>query len=284
MLPEYDLLRSALASRYDEGETRAIALLVLETAFSLRRVDVYAGKDKQFSAEEHALLNNICTRLRAGEPVQYVLGRADFCGHTFGVTPDVLIPRPETEELVAWAVDEAKQSKKTPLRILDCGTGSGCIAVSLSLALPEAEVVAVDVSAGALRVARANAEALGARVRFARRDLLARWPAEEAFDLIVSNPPYIAEAERAEMEPHVVDHEPTLALFVPDADPLRFYRALAEKAAGGLLAPGGALLTEVNCAHGPATAALFEQCGLREADVRRDAFGRDRMVGARRGE
>lgn len=273
MNTEYIRLRTLLTPLYGEGEARAIAFMVFEEAFGVGRTDIYADKVRQFSQDERLHFLNICERLAGGEPVQHVLGSAWFCGHRFEVSPAVLIPRPETEELVAWAL-----SLPAPRRILDAGTGSGCIAVSLKLALPAAEVMACDVSLPALAVARRNAAALGAEVHFEPCDLLAGWPASSPFDLIVSNPPYICDCERAGMERHVLDHEPSSALFVPDTDPLRFYRVLAERAASGALREGGALLVEINRAYGPQTAALFSECGLRRVELRRDAFGNDRMV------
>lgn len=277
-------LRQVLSAHYAEGEARSIAFLVFDEAFGISRTDIYADKVRQFSLDERQQYVNICQRLQQGEPVQYVLGSADFCGHRFGVAPGVLIPRPETEELVAWAVDEVTRLRAelpagTVLRVLDAGTGSGCIAVSLKLACPDVEVEAWDLSAEALHIASENARCLGAEVHFAQHDLLMPWPAEAAFHLVVSNPPYICQRERAEMEAHVLLHEPDSALFVPDADPLLFYRALARSAAGGVLLPGGALLVEINRAYGAETARLFADEGLLRTEVRLDAFGNDRMVG-----
>ena len=278
MTEEFVVLRDSLIPLYGEGEARAVAFLVMEELAGLSRTDIYADKGSQFSEETHKRFANICKALTEGVPVQYALGTAWFCGKKFGVTPDVLIPRQETEELVAWAVDVCR-NRTVPLRILDAGTGSGCIAVSLKLALPDAEVTAWDVSDGALDVAQHNAQQLGAEVHFAKRDMLQPWNMEERYDLIVSNPPYICERERTEMEANVLEHEPSLALFVPDNDPLRFYRALAQGAAR-CLKPGGWLLTETNRAYAEDTAALFTAAGLQGAEVRRDAFGNQRMCGA----
>ena len=288
MNEDYQHLRTLLAPVYGPGEAQAIAFLVMEEVFGLSRTDIYAGKVSQNSEDERRRFVNICQSLAQGLPVQYALGTAEFCSRRFRVTPDVLIPRPETEELVAWAVASAhalQQEPATdprplrPLRLLDAGTGSGCIAVSLKLALPDAEVTAWDLSPAALEVARGNARQLGADVHFEQHDLLAPWPEQPPFDLIVSNPPYICQSEQADMEAHVLDHEPHLALFVPDADPLRFYRALAQ-AAQHHLASHGCLLVEANRAYARQTAELFRQSGLQHTQVRRDAFGNERMVGA----
>ena len=281
----YSQLRAALSPRYGEAEARAIAFLVMEKGFGVGRTDIYADKVRDFSEEEEQRYLNICQRLAAFEPVQYVLGSAEFAGHDFAVSPAVLIPRPETEELVAQAVGTLRQMRAAGTdapRVLDAGTGSGCIAVSLALRCPWAEVEACDLSPDALAVARDNAARLAATVRFHRQDLLAPWPRRPPYDLIVSNPPYVMEREREEMAPNVLRFEPATALFVPDADPLRFYRALAEAAAAGALAPGGTLAVEINRALGPETAALFESLGLRGAEIHADCFGNPRFVSARR--
>ena len=277
----YSQLRAALSPRYGEAEARAIAFLVMEKGFGVGRTDIYADKVRDFSEDEGLRFRNICERLEKGEPVHYVLGSGEFAGHDFSVSPAVLIPRPETEELVAQAVGTLRQMRAAGTaapRVLDAGTGSGCIAVSIALACPWAEVEACDLSEAALRVARANAAALQAAVRFFRCDLLAPWPAGERYHLIVSNPPYICQSEQRDMEPHVLDHEPHAALFVPDADPLRFYRALALQAAGGSLCSGGRLAVEINRAYGSETAALFSRSGLRRVQVLPDSLGNDRMV------
>lgn len=280
----FTALRTQLQAIYSEGEARAIAFMVLDEGFGVSRTDIYADKVRQFSEDEHKRFNRMCKRLAKGEPVQYVLGHAWFAGRPFIVTPDVLIPRPETEELVGWAIEVAqtllKQQPNKHLRIVDAGTGSGCIAVSLKLALPQAEVAAWDISEGALAVAQQNAHTLDVDVNFEQRDLLQPWhlPAQ-SIDLIVSNPPYICENEAEQMEQNVINHEPHTALFVPNADPLRFYHALAQGAAQ-TLTKGGALLTEINRAFAQETADAFAQAGLQDAEVRRDVFGNERMVGA----
>ncbi len=287
-LSVFNGLRSALAPLYGAGEARAVAFLLLEEGFGVRRTDVYAGKVIDFSDAAAARLRDMSARLAGGEPVQYVLGHAVFRSLRFKVTPAVLIPRPETEELVEWALAEARGMADGGVcapRVLDAGTGSGCIAVSLKAALPAARVEAWDISAAALAVARENAARHAAAVRFVQRDMLRPWDAEGAeagdgqrrFDLIVSNPPYICERERAEMESLVTDNEPSAALFVPDADPLLFYRALAAGAAL-TLRPGGRLLVEANRAYARAAAELFRACGFEGVEVRRDAYGNERMV------
>lgn len=271
-------LRRQLSTCYPEREAHAVALRVLEDAFGVSRTDVYADKVKDFSPEEELRLRHIAERLTAGEPLQYVLGEAEFCGRMFKVAPGVLIPRPETEELVSLVEQQASGR----CRILDAGTGSGCIAVSLALLLPEAEVQAWDISPEALAVARSNADRLGAKVDFRLCDILTARP-DECFDIVVSNPPYVCERERADMTPQVLEHEPSLALFVPDDDPLRFYRALAALSSH-CLKPGGLLAVEINEAYGAETADLFSLSGLVDVQTLLDAFGKPRFVVGKRAE
>ena len=284
MNQDYIHLLSALAQRYSEGEARAIAFLLFEEAFGVSRTDIYADKVRQFSEDEAQRLHLMCNELLQGIPVQYVLGHALFCGHSFNVTPDVLIPRPETEELVAWTAETVSLlhvNSERPLHVLDAGTGSGCIAISLQLLLGgQAAVEACDISSRALKVAQLNAQQLSANVHFFEYDLLQEpQPSAMPYDIIVSNPPYICQSEQTDMEEHVLQHEPHTALFVPDADPQLFYRALAHLALTWL-APGGALLVEGNRAYVDETAAMFTHLGLERADVRCDAFGNKRMVRA----
>ena len=273
---KFTSLRQQLATCSPEREAHAVALRGLEDAFGVSRTDVYADKVRKFSLEEEQRWQHIAERLSAGEPLQYVLGEAEFCGRSFGVAPGVLIPRPETEELVAL-VGRAVSGR---CRILDAGTGSGCIAVSLALALPEAEVQAWDISPEALSVAQGNAERWGAAVDFRLCDMLTATP-DERFDVVVSNPPYVCERERLDMTPQVLEHEPSLALFVPDDDPLRFYRALAALACR-CLNPGGLLAVEINEAYGVETAALFSHSGLVEVQTVSDVFGKPRFVVGKR--
>lgn len=277
MDPKFTSLRQQLATCYPGREAHAVALRVLEDAFGVSRTDVYADKVRKFSSEEEQRWQHIAERLSAGEPLQYVLGEAEFCGRSFGVAPGVLIPRPETEELVALV----EQSVSGHCRILDAGTGSGCIAVSLALALPEAEVQAWDISPEALSVAQGNAERWGAAVDFRLCDMLTATP-DERFDVVVSNPPYVCERERLDMTPQVLEHEPGLALFVPDDDPLRFYRALVGLSVR-CLNSGGLLAVEINEAYGAETANLFSRSGLTEVQMLFDSFGKPRFVLGRKG-
>ena len=268
-------LRRALTAVFDEREARAVALLVLEDAFGVSRTDVYADKVRKFSEEEMRRLDNILQRLCNSEPVQYVLGYADFCGLRLAVSPATLIPRPETEELVDWVAAEAAEN---PCRLLDVGTGSGCIAIALAHRLPQVAVEAWDVSDEALAMARKNAESHGVDVAFTCCDLLQHSAAAGPFEAIVSNPPYVCEREKADMADHVLLHEPHLALFVPDEDPLRFYRALADLGQRSLVA-GGSVYMELNETYGAETAALFVAKGY-ATELRRDFCNKERMLRA----
>lgn len=282
----YNQLCSRLAPLCGADEARAIVRTVLDTAFGLSLADICCGKVTQLSADEATRLEKIMRRLEKSEPVQYVLGEAPFKGRQFGVRPGVLIPRPETEGLVDWAREGLAPSAGPAARcpsILDIGTGSGCIAISLALELPGAEVTAWDLSADALAIARDNASRLGAAVSFERQDALRAPDDHGRWDTVVSNPPYIRRCERAEMEANVLDHEPDMALFVPDSDPLLFYRAIALYASKALR-PGGRLLFETNTAFAQDVARLLTSCGFTDVEVRDDCFGKPRMAGGKKSE
>ena len=273
----YDALFSASRLHQEEGEARAVAFLVLQTVLGVSRTEVYVDKDTEISPASAQRLQRTAEKLRRGLPVQYALGEAEFCGLRFSVDTSVLIPRPETEELVSLVMEKAGPERR---RILDIGTGSGCIAVSLASKCPLCSVEAWDISPAALRVAAENARIHGVNVRFCLHDVLQR-PEAGIFDLIVSNPPYICEREKAEMHPQVVEYEPSTALYVPDSDPLLFYRALADVACASL-SDGGWLCVEINRAYGEQTARLFRSAGLEEVEIRSDSFGNPRFVCARR--
>ena len=265
---------------WSDGESRAMSLLLLEEVAGLNTADVLMERDDALPDATKAELRSMAARISKGEPVQYVLGFQRFCGLKIGVAPGVLIPRPETEELVMLIVDEV-QKKANPseeIRILDIGTGSGCIALALKHLLGErAKVEAWDFSAEALMIAQKNAESLGLDVRFEQHDILAPETYAEPFDIVVSNPPYVCESEAREMERNVIDFEPNEALFVKDEDPLLFYRTIAEKGKE-LLRKGGLLFFEINRRFGKATKELLEEYGFGDVVVRKDAFGNDRMV------
>ena len=290
----FRFLTSELATAYDRAEAQAIAYRLLGHFLSLSRTDVLLDKPISGNQPDWSAL---LTRLKAHEPVQYVLGEEDFYGRTFAVTPATLIPRPETEELVSLVVQEARREEfqfsifkrnaaRAQFSILDLGTGSGCIAVTLALELPGAHVTAWDISPEALAVARQNAQRLEADVRFEQRDVLnsqfsifKRNAARSQFSILVSNPPYVARAEAATIHPNVLDHEPHLALFVPDDDPLLFYKAADDLGLKSLV-PGGRVFLEINARFGAETAAVFLQRGYESAQVLRDLAGKDRFVRA----
>ena len=258
------------------AEARAIVYALMEDVFEMSKTDVLLGRFDQLSEAEKAQFSEYARRLTDGEPLQYVVGTAPFGNLRFEVTPATLIPRPETLELVDWVV--AEQQERPSLRLLDIGTGSGCIAISLASLLPQAKVSAWDISADALAVARRNAERNGVEVAFQQVDAL-HVKETETFDCIVSNPPYICEAEKAEMTDSVLLHEPHTALFVPNDDPLRFYRAIAELGVRNL-SSGGTLYFEINRAYGAETCKLLRDLGYTNVELRKDFFGNDRMVKA----
>ena len=296
----YQQLWQSLTPLYDAGEAQAIVRTVLDVKYGMTLTDIICGKVNELSADEERKLEEIIIRLQKGEPVQYVLGEADFAGRTFHVEPGVLIPRPETAELCQWIEKDmiekpivssgdspedssgnSPQATDDARRILDICTGSGCIAITLGLNIPNSEVTGWDISEDALRIAQGNVEMLKARnVRIEYQDALALPKAAEAADLIVSNPPYICEKEKADMEKNVLEHEPSLALFVPDEDPLKFYRAIAEYASSALK-PEGALYFEINPIYEKETRKMLLKLGFKDIETKEDAFGKKRMMRAK---
>jgi len=279
MHPIVNEIRDALRESYPDSEALALAKMLLVEVFDFSTLELYGGKDKEFSVKHRDVLGEMIRRLKKNEPIQYIIGRETFCGLTFEVNPDVLIPRPETQELVSWISDDYRG--KAPCRILDVGTGSGCIAVSLAKLVGGAEVEAWDVSVEALEVAGRNAGHNGAEVLFRRKDVLSVVPGGECYDVIVSNPPYIAEKEKADMDANVLDWEPSLALFVPDEDPLLFYRKIA-LLAKEMLTESGSLYYEINQAYGAETVQMLESLGYSSVELRKDIHGNDRMIKAKR--
>ena len=284
----YEALWHRLIPLYETDEAKAIVRWVLDVRFGLSWADILCGKVTELSANDQAELEKIMLRLEKGEPVQYIIGVADFCGRQFHVEPGVLIPRPETAELCRMVIEERKISQKGQsllCEILDIGTGSGCIAITLALELPDAHVTAWDISDDALRIAQENATALGANVSFEHRDALSIPPSSllpppsSKYSLIVSNPPYICEKEKSSMERNVLEHEPHLALFVPDDDPLRFYRAIAQYAIDAL-APQGSLFFEINPLYADDLAHLLSMMSCYDISLLHDQFGKRRFLKA----
>ena len=267
-------IRSRLQPYYTAEEVSALSRIVCCDLLGQAPTDYYLGKDIALSPKKEQELEDILQRLSRFEPLQYIEGRTLFLGREFWVAPGVLIPRPETEELVELMLKEIPADA----RILDVGTGSGCIAISLAKELPDTLVTAWDVSPEALSVARANARKLQANVRFVECDVLACQVDEVGlYDVIVSNPPYVTEAEKADMEPNVLQWEPSLALFVPDDDPLRFYRRIAVLGRD-MLADGGRLYFEINRAYGREMVEMLRAMGYVGVRVEKDLSQNDRFV------
>ncbi|MBO4451608.1 MAG: peptide chain release factor N(5)-glutamine methyltransferase [Bacteroidaceae bacterium] len=267
----YQDIRKRLSARYEKGEADAIGLILLEELESLSTADVLMGKDDEMADFDAAKVETAMERLLEGEPIQYVVGKTQFCGLTIRVKPGVLIPRPETEELVEAV------SKGHPASILDIGTGSGCIALALKHRFPQADVTAMDVSADALRIAQENAQQLEMDVRFVQQDIFHATPEPRKYDLIISNPPYVCECERAQMECHVLDYEPEQALFVPDNDPLLFYRTIIHYAQTALM-DEGVLAFETNREYARGVGELMKEAGWSEVEVKKDMFNNERIV------
>ncbi len=268
-------IQKGLATAYADGEIKALTRIVAIELLGVSQMAFYMKDDITLTAEQATLLDSAIERLQQHEPIQYILGYSDFCGLRFKVTPATLIPRPETSELVEWIANESNGTES----ILDIGTGSGCIAISLASKLPKSSVSAWDISAEALAVATENSKANSCTVTFKQVDILAYEPNDEQFDIIVSNPPYIKEVEKELMEANVLDWEPHTALFVPDNDPLLFYRAIAEKATK-MLRPGGKLYFEINRAYGKETVDMLSALGYTDIELRKDFADNDRMIRA----
>ena len=269
-------IHEGLATAYSDGEIKALTRIIATELLGVPQMTFFLKDDVSLSAEQQALLDNAIERLKKQEPIQYILGYSDFCGLRFKVTPDTLIPRPETSELVEWI--SADYSCKA-VNILDIGTGSGCIAISLAHKLPQSKTTAWDISPDALAVAAENSKANNCNVAFEQVDILAYEPVGEQFDIIVSNPPYIKEVEKELMHANVLDWEPHTALFVPDSDPLLFYRIIAKKGLK-MLEPGGRLYFEINRAHGNETSDMLASLGYTDIKLRKDFADNDRMIRA----
>ena len=279
MHPVLHEIRDALKGTYPDSEALALAKMLLVEVFGFSTLELYGGKDKEFSEKHRSVLAEMIRRLQKNEPIQYIIGIESFCGLTFEVNPNVLIPRPETQELVSWIVEDCQSNE--PIRILDIGTGSGCIPVSLAKQLPKAEVESWDISEGALEVASRNCERNEAKVILRRKDVLKATPEGVLYDVIVSNPPYITNKEKVDMEANVLDWEPSLALFVPDEDPLLFYRKIAQLGCG-MLKEGGSLYFEINRAYGEETILMLKELGYNQIELKKDSWGNDRMIKAKR--
>jgi len=279
----------ALSAIYDIGEAESFFYLILEEKQKLKRIDLALNPDLAFSNDEIQFWNSILEQLKKEIPVQYLLGKTSFYGLEFEVNSTVLIPRPETEELVEWIIQNQKssfdsaQDDSGKIKILDIGTGSGCIAISLAKNLANAQIFAIDVSEKALATAQKNAEINEVNVTFISKNILevvtlsAVEGLEQQFDVIVSNPPYVRELEKQEIKKNVLDNEPHLALFVDDNDALIFYRKIA-KLAQKNLSPNGQLFFEINQYLGKEMIDLLEKMGFKNVELRKDIYGNDRMI------
>ena len=265
---------------YPEGEARALARWLCEECLGLSQTDILLDKDNHLSADDLENVKEITSRLLRHEPIQYILGHTAFCGHTFSVAPGALIPRLETEELVNHVLRST--DKDSPLSILDIGTGTACIALSLALSLPKADVTAWDVSPEALAVARKNLDCYPeARVRLEQCDIFSPPEDNRLWQIIVSNPPYVRQSEAKAMQHNVLDYEPHQALFVPDDNPLLFYRAILWYAMRHL-APNGTIWFEINQALGEEMHHLIEYFGFSDIEILKDSYEHDRFVRCRR--
>jgi len=271
---------NVLTPIYDAAEAESFFYLLLEAKRQLKRIDLALQPDLLFTTIEISEWNVILEQLKQQIPIQYIIGKTNFFGLDFEVNPDVLIPRPETEELVEWIISDTKKKKNTSeLKILDIGTGSGCIAIALAKNLPNASVFAIDISEMALAIAQKNALSNAVNVRFFQKDILETNDLEQYFDIIVSNPPYVRQLEKQEIKKNVLDFEPHLALFVADNDALLFYRKIAALAKINLI-QNGALYFEINQYLGSEMKSLLNDFDFREIELRQDFYGNDRMTRA----
>lgn len=277
-----NIFHAELDAIYGKDEVNSFFYLLIEHYFELERFVLALQPNLNIEKEQETILFKALSDLKLHKPIQHITGTAHFMDLDFTVNEHVLIPRPETEELVRWVLDDAKEVKH-PLNILDMGTGSGCIPISLDKNLVDAKVYALDVSPQALVVAEENNRTLGANVTFVKADMLSSHSKTSAkeldqkFDIIISNPPYVRELEKAEMQNNVIDHEPSLALFVPDEDPLKFYKAVVNFASEHLN-KNGCLYLEINQYLGEETKQILQQSNFKTIELRPDMFGNDRMI------
>lgn len=280
------ILKAELKNSYSDSEIRTFGMLILEKITGFSRTQLLVNKEFRLNNEQNQLASQYLERLKNHEPIQYILGETEFCGLKFKVNPGVLIPRPETEELVEWILTDLppnplKGEENPPFGgwggFLDIGTGSGCIAVALKKKFPSANVSAMDISPEALVLAKENATLNRVDIEFIQDDILHPSATDRKWDVIVSNPPYIPHAGKAEMTAGVLDFEPHLALFVPDDDPLLFYRRIAAFALEHLTSQGR-LYFEIHQSLGRQCCLLLESMGFRSVELRKDLSGNDRMI------
>ena len=271
---------SELQTIQEESEIESFFFILTEYLLNLKRIDISLNPDFEVSETDLETWNTIISELKTEKPIQYITGEAWFYGYRFEVNENTLIPRPETEELIEWIVEESKNLKiqqPNNLNILDIGTGSGCIPISLKKELPNAEVFTIDVSEKALEMARKNAVDNEVEVNFMLKNILETDSLVEKYDVIVSNPPYVRNLEKQEIKKNVLAYEPHLALFVEDSDALLFYRKIAQLALTSLT-PNGKLFFEINQYLGKETVELLENLGFKNIELRKDFVGNDRMI------
>jgi release factor glutamine methyltransferase len=270
------VFHTELDAIYGKEEVSSFFYLLIEHYLGLERFILAVQPELIITKEEGSPLFEALSKLKLQVPIQYIIGKTHFMDLDFVVNKNVLIPRPETEELVRWVLDDFS-TVKSDLKILDIGTGSGCIAVSLAKNLPNAKVYAIDVSEEALAVAKETAKLNGVEIYFINADILEVNDLDDKFDIIVSNPPYVRMLEKQEMKNNVLDNEPELALFVADDNPLIFYKKIIELAAKNFI-DKGVLYFEINQYLGKETQSLLEATNFSEIELRKDFFGNDRML------
>ena len=269
-----------LGDNYPKEEILSFFNLLAVHVLEMSRLQMALEPNKELSEAEIGEFEQALAKLASFEPIQYIIGETEFFSLNFKVAPGVLIPRPETEELVQWILDEVSLQQKSDLKILDIGTGSGCIPISLKKYLPKAQISAIDISEEALKIANLNAEQNEVSVEFIQQDILSAEKLPRQFDIIVSNPPYVRELEKAEMHQNVLQYEPETALYVKDENPLLFYKKITKLAQEGL-AKNGLLFFEINQYLGEETKAMVQDHGF-DAELRKDMFGNFRMLKAQK--
>lgn len=273
--------KKGLNNLYDANEAEAITLIAVNEVCGFSNAKIKAFPELELTREQSEKLNDLLNQLKTGKPIQYILGKTEFYGLPFNVNPSVLIPRPETEELVEWVISSVGSEELAVGSVLDVGTGSGCIAISLKKHLPNAKVFAVDISVEALKTAKENAKLNDVEIEFIEADILnLKSDIEHSkFEIIISNPPYVTLHDKTNMHTNVTDFEPHTALFVPEDDPLVFYKAIADFAVNNL-APNGLLFFEINESYGEQIVELLRDRGFKNIELRKDMSGRDRMIKA----
>lgn len=271
------LFNTELTNLYPKTEIDAFFFRLIEDKLGFQLMEVFTQQEYIISSENLLVLNRVINRLKNEEPIQYILGKTEFYGLPFIVNENVLIPRPETEELVSWVINEVKKNNLKTL--LDIGTGSGCIPIAIKKNTPNLEVSALDISLKAIEVAKENATQNNTEIKFINADILQTETLEQKFDIITSNPPYVRELEKKEIKNNVLQNEPHLALFVPDENPLLFYTKIADLAKKHLN-PNGLLFFEINQYLGKETSEVLHEKGFKNVELKKDLLGNDRMIKA----